>query len=95
MIVASTALAGVVAVPVQEIIAAFGGMEDFIDVGIGDYGQYYAALDNPDSGILVINGLNSSSATVTVSMGGAVQIDVDEDGVAGFEATINTTWGTL
>lgn len=69
MIVASTTFSGVVAVPAQAALAAFGGMEDFIDPMIGDYGQLFAALDNPDSGVLVINGFNGSSITLTVSMG--------------------------
>lgn len=95
MMVASTEFSGVVSVTQQAVLQAFGGMENFIDPMIGDYGQYFAALDNPDSGVLVINGFGGSSITVTVSAGGAVQIDVDEDGVPGVEATINRAWTDL
>ncbi len=95
MVVASTSFSGVVNVPAQLALNSFSGMENYIDPMTGDYGQFFSALDNPDSGVLVINGFNGSSITLTVSMGGNVQIDVDEDGVAGFEATIMTTWAAL
>jgi len=94
--VASTELAGVVLA--QTPATPFSGMEDLFDAGMGEIDKYFVELDDtmpPTGGVLEITG-NMSSITVTAMAGGLVQIDVDEDlGMAGFEATINTTWGAL
>jgi hypothetical protein len=95
LIVASTELAGVVSA--QTPAVPFTGMEDLFDAGAGEIDKYFVELDDaspPTGGVLVITG-NTSSITVTAMAGGMVQIDVDEDGIAGFEATIMTTWAAL
>jgi uncharacterized protein YuzE len=93
--VASTELAGVVLA--QTPAVPFTGMEDLYDVGAVDIDKYFVELEDaspPTGGVLVITG-NTSSITMTAMAGGMVQIDVDEDGIAGFEATIMTTWAAL
>ena len=94
--ISSTELAGVVTV--QTPVTPFSGMEDLFDAGAIEIDDYFVELDDampPSGGVLEITG-NASSITVTAMAGGMVQIDVDSDlGMAGFEATINTTWGAL
>lgn len=96
LIVNSTELAG--AVSAQTPAIPFSGMENMFDAGAGEIDKYFVELDDispPTGGVLVILG-NTSSITMTAMPGGMVQIDVDEDlGMAGFEATIMTTWGAL
>ncbi|QMU62216.1 MAG: hypothetical protein GKR92_11130 [Gammaproteobacteria bacterium] len=95
LLVASTEFAGTVTA--QTPATPFSGMENLYDVGAVEIDKYFVELDDtspPTGGVLVITG-DTSSITMTAMAGGVVQIDVDEDGVAGFEATIMTTWGVL
>ncbi len=94
--VASTELAGIVSA--QTPATLFSGMEDLYDAGASEIDDYFVELDDispPTAGVLTITG-SASNLTVTAMAGGMVQIDVDEDlCMAGFEATIMTTWDAL
>ena len=92
LLVASTSFSGVVTA--ETPATPFSGMEALDDDADGEIDEYFAEIDSPDAGVLVITGF-MSTATVNIIANNIVRIDVDVDGDNMVDDMIMTSWDAL